>query len=208
MLYLVSVVIVMNKQIIFACLLILNFVIIADAGAPEIIAIDAPASVSAGDTSYHQMVVTVRNNGEYDGFNVQAISKSGKLVFTPSSYTSYPIEAGKHATFTFMIAIAGTETYVNANEDVKIQVWANNNDNKVVQEGSIGVEYGSAPPGQPKVVPTSASVIPTSTSGIWKTTIGVQNAPIQQQKAPGFQLIYAILGLTLVAFFLKKRGIQ
>lgn len=142
-----------------------SIAVLKGVGVPEIISIDAPQSVRADSTSYQQVNVIVRNNGDDDGFNIQPISKGGKLIFTPSSYTSYPIEAGKQVTFQFGIAVAGTETFVNVKEDVKIDARANHNPVKATKDVQIGVEYGNAPKGQPTVVPKSTSTLPKKPAG-------------------------------------------
>ncbi len=53
------------------------------------------------------LTVTVTNKGDDDGFNIWASSQSGKLLFTPASYSNQFIKAGDTQVFRFVFTVAG-----------------------------------------------------------------------------------------------------
>lgn len=117
------------------------------------------------------LVINVKNTGDSDTFNIVPTSKTGKLIFTPSSASEY-IQAGEEKKLNFTISLGGIISYgSSAREDIELRVTPERNaDAKVVKTFSMDIFY----------------------------------MPEEQPKTSGFQLIYAILGITLIAILLRK----
>lgn len=91
------------------------------------------------------LVVNVKNIGNSDGFSIVPESKTGKLIFTPSSYVSQPIAAGEEKKFNFTISLGGAILYgSSAKEDIELRVTPeHNSDARVVKTFSMDIYYMS-----------------------------------------------------------------
>ncbi len=178
----------MKKSLFLISLLFLNLIIIADAqvevvrgSGTSVVDVFSPTSIKEGEDL--TLTINVKNIGDSDTFNILPTSKTGKLIITPNSASEY-INAGTEKKFEFNIRVAFGKMYtgtpsdseLSAKEDIELRVTPQHN--------------------------SDARVVKTYTMDISYKPIEGVTPP----KTPGFQLIYAIFGITLIAFFLRKRS--
>ncbi len=130
-----------------------SFAILRGAGIP-IITFSYPVSLSQGTQKY--LDVNVKNIGDSDTFNIVPTSKSGKLIFTPSSLSAY-INTGETKTFKFVTGITGQETSLaSATESTEILVTPQHNlEARVTESFSTSITYKVTSETSPDTAPTS-----------------------------------------------------
>jgi hypothetical protein len=134
-----------------------SLAVLRGVGQP-VITVDITDAIREGDSKY--LTVTVKNIGDTDGFSIVPVSKSGRLIFTPASYTSQSIPYNTQKVFRFVMTVAGKETSeLSAREDISVAVQAEHNTEKVVKETSVDISYKSISESQPSGTPTGADAV-------------------------------------------------
>lgn len=130
-----------------------SLAILRGAGIP-IVTFSYPVSLSQGTQKY--LDVNVKNIGDSDTFNIVPTSKSGKLIFTPSSLSAY-INTGETKTFKFVTGITGQETSLaSATESTEILVTPQHNlEARVTESFSTAITYKVTSETSPDTAPTS-----------------------------------------------------
>ncbi len=181
-----------------------SFVVLIGVGKPVITDFYVPPATREG--SEESVSVTVRNDGDQDGFNVQFSSRSGKLIFSPNSYNSVPISQRQTQKFESKLTTAGYSTYNSqSKEDIIVVVRANHNPASVTASKSTNIEYKVPVPGETTPKPSGTPV--TSVNG----TDGVSTTVSQKAwyEKSGFVLLLIFTTLLIAGLYyfnMSKKG--
>jgi hypothetical protein len=140
-----------------------SLAVLRGVGVPQVI-LTLTNAIRQGESAY--LTVYVKNAGDNDGFSIVPASKSGKLLFTPASYSSQYIPYSTEKEFRFVVTVAGKETSeLSAIEDVTVTVRADHNPVAVTKTTQVGITYPPMSETQPGVITGTPSSTPDISPG-------------------------------------------
>lgn len=177
-----------------------SLAILRGVGVPQIITTLTNA-IRQGESAY--LTVYVKNVGDTDGFGIVPTSKSGRLIFTPASYSSQNIPYNTEKEFRFVVTVAGKETSeLNAVEDVTVTVRADHNPAVATKTAQVGITYIPMSETQGGVIKGTPSSTPDISPGSADTmNISSKTASDKAQKVNWYETTPAKVLVGLIVLF-------